>query len=176
MSLLIYPDEKQQVLVLAEKLAKPFESCSLKAYWDPAGFPTIGWGHLLSRTTKRQTMAKLGFSSEEADEWLRITYPDLSQEQADKLFEADLSKTYNSLERIVKIGITKEQAAALLDFAFNCGPGNLQISTLLRLVNRGDFVAASYEFPKWNKAGGVVYRGLTRRRRAEQCVFLSRLQ
>lgn len=175
MNILYNPDEKQQVLVLAEKLAKPFESCSLKAYWDPAGFPTIGWGHLLSRITRAQTIKKHGFTSAEVDEWLQITYPPLSQIQADDLFESDLSKTYASLERLVKVLITKEQAAALLDFAFNCGAGNLQISTLLRLVNRREFVEASYEFPKWNKAGGVVYRGLTRRRRAEQCIFSSQL-
>ena len=162
----------QKALLLAEEIAKPFESCSLEAYWDPVGFPTNGWGHLLSRTTKKATMAKLNFTSVEADEWLRITWPDLTQDQADKQFLIDLGKAYKSIQRLVKTRISPEQTAALIDFAFNLGGGNLQISTLLRLINRGEFIDAADEFVKWNKAGGIVLKGLTRRRLAERSVFL----
>lgn len=163
----------QKALLLAEEIAKPFESCSLKAYWDPVGFPTNGWGHLLSRTTKKQTMEKLGFTSAEADEWLNITWPDLTQAQADSQFLVDLGRAYKSVERLVKTPLSPQQVAALIDFAFNCGGGNLQISTLLRLVNRSEFIDAADEFAKWNKAGGIVLRGLTRRRMSERSMFLS---
>lgn len=163
----------QKALLIAEEIAKPFESCSLEAYWDPVGFPTNGWGHLLSRTTKKDTMAKLKFTAAEADEWLRITWPDLTQDQADKQFLIDLGKAYKSVQRLVKVPLSPEQVAALIDFAFNCGGGNLQISTLLRLVNRSEFIDAADEFVKWNKAGGIVLRGLTRRRMSERSMFLS---
>lgn len=164
----------QQALVLAETIAKPFESCSLRAYWDCAGFPTNGWGNLLSRVTKKQIIKQFGFSEKEADRWLRETWPDLTQAEADLKFRINIDKAFSSAKRLVKIQLTPNQYAALIDFTFNCGAGNLQISTLLRLVNRGDFVAAADEFVKWNKAGGVIYRGLTRRRIAERNVFISK--
>lgn len=164
--------EYQRALVLAEEIAKPFESCSLSAYWDPAGFPTNGWGNLLSRVTKEQIMRQFGYTSKEADVWLKETYPDLTQDQADAKFRINIDKAFSSVKRLVKIQLTANQYAALIDFAFNCGAGNLQISTLLRLVNRDELLSAADEFKKWNKAGGVVYRGLTRRRIAERTVFL----
>ncbi len=63
------------------------------------------------------------------------------------------------------------QLAALADFSFNCGGGNLQVSTLRRKVNRKDYLAAEAEFAKWVFARGVKLPGLVRRRKAEARVF-----
>lgn len=157
---------------LVEAIAKPFETCRLEAYWDPVGYPTQGWGRLLSRTRLQDHMLE-GKTKGECDTWLQNTYPPISQEIADLWLEQDISKAYNSVKRLVKVPLSTGQLAALVDFAFNCGPGNLQISTLLRLVNRLEFADAADEFPKWNKAGGLVLRGLTRRRQVEKKVFLT---
>jgi len=62
---------------------------------------------------------------------------------------------------------TPERVAALIDFTFNLGGGNLKASTLRRRVNTGDWEAVPTELRKWNKAGGRVLRGLTIRREAE---------
>lgn len=172
MSLSVETRDFQTALILAEAIAKPFESCSLKAYWDPAGYPTNGWGNLLSRVTKQEIIKRFGFTNAEADKWLRDTWPDLTQDEADLKFRINIDKAFSGVKRHVKVKLTPNQYAALIDFAFNCGIGNLQISTLLRLVNRGDFDGAADEFPKWNKAGGVIYRGLTRRRIAERNTFI----
>ncbi len=162
-------------LVLAEELAKPFEKCSLKSYWDCAGYPTNGWGNLLSRVRLQTIMQQNGWTRKQADLWLHEKYPGITQEQADEDFRINLNKAFVSVKRLVKIPLSAEQLAAILDFAFNCGAGNLQISTLLRLVNRGELLEAAEEFKKWNKAGGLVYLGLTRRRNAEYKLFLSSL-
>lgn len=164
--------EYQRALVLAEEIAKPFESCSLRAYWDPVGFPTNGWGNLLSRETKAKVMLRLGLDSKGADKWLRETWPDITQETADKDFRINLDKAFTSVRRLVKIPLKAGQLAALIDFAFNVGSGNLQASTLLRLVNRSDFLEAAEQFLRWNKAGGIVLKGLTRRCRARRRMFL----
>jgi lysozyme len=58
-----------------------------------------------------------------------------------------------------------------VDFVFNLGAGNFQSSTLLKLLNSGDYQGASGQFPLWNHAGGVVVAGLTARRLAEQTLF-----
>ncbi|EBY2991617.1 lysozyme, partial [Salmonella enterica subsp. enterica serovar Typhimurium] len=49
----------------------------------------------------------------------------------------------------------------------------LSSSTLLRKLNSGDYAGAADEFLRWNKAGGKVLNGLTRRREAERALFLS---
>lgn len=164
--------EYQRALVLAEEIAKPFESCSLRAYWDPVGFPTNGWGNLLSRETKQKVMLRLGLDSNGADRWLRETWPDITQDQADKDFRINLDKAFTSVRRLVKIPLKAGQLASLIDFAFNAGGGNLQASTLLRLINRSEFLEAAEQFLRWNKAGGVVLKGLTRRCQARRRMFL----
>lgn len=159
-------------LLLAEEIAKPYESCSLAPYWDCAGYPTNGWGNLLSRTRLSTLMREKSWTLKQANDWLYSTYPIITQDIADDRFRINLNKAFSSVKRLVKIPLSSEQIAALIDFTFNCGGGNLQISTLLRMVNRGDFYDAAEEFPKWNKAGGVVMRGLTKRRFSEKRLFL----
>lgn len=146
-----------RAMVLAEELAKPFESCRLAAYHDPVGFPTQGWGHLLSRN-KWEDLGK---------------YQPWTQAVADAALLQDLEKTASSVIRLLKVSATEPQLAALIDFAFNVGAGNLQASTLLRMLNRGDPLGAADQFLKWNKAAGIVLRGLTRRRHAERKLFLA---
>lgn len=162
----------QSPLVLAEELAKPYESCALTSYWDPVGFPTNGWGNLLSRVTKKQVMQQYGYTSKEADAWLKNAYPDITQDEADHRFTININKAFSSVKRLVKIPLSAGQYAALIDFAFNLGAGNLQISTLLKLINRNELLDASNEFVKWNKAQGVVLRGLTKRRLSEKNIFI----
>ena len=168
------PKSKQsQALVLAESLAKPFESCKLRAYWDVAGYPTNGWGNLLSRVRLQDVMQQNGWTRKQADVWLHEQWPDITQEEADHKLEINLNKAFSSVLRLVKISLSPEQLAALTDFVFNLGAGNLQASTLLRLVNREMLLEAGDEFLRWNKAGGIIYPGLTRRRKAERIMFLS---
>lgn len=159
-------------LYMAKAIAKPFETCSLKAYWDPVGFPTNGWGNLLSRVTKRQLMNELKLTSLQADNWLQNTWPEITQDDADLKLSTNLLKAFEGVKRCVKVNIGFEQLAALTDFAFNLGVGNLQSSTLLKMINRCEYLGAAEQFIKWNKAGGVVLRGLTKRRNVEKDIYL----
>jgi lysozyme len=90
-----------------------------------------------------------------------------------ELLRMDLLKAARSVLRLVSVPLTEEQCTALLSFVFNLGGGALQASTLLRRLNRADYASAAAEFPKWNKAVGRVVAGLTKRRLAEQKLFLS---
>lgn len=64
---------------------------------------------------------------------------------------------------------------AITDFAYNCGVGAYQMSTLRRYVNAQRWQDASNELPKWNHAGGKVVNGLTVRRARERDLFLQQL-
>lgn len=72
----------------------------------------------------------------------------------------------------VSVPMTIGEEAALVDLAFNVGPGAVSGSTLLRLLNAGDVLAAAAQFEAWDHAGGRVVAGLLRRRRADEAEFL----
>jgi lysozyme len=144
-----------EILELAAAVAKPFEGLELKAYHDPVGYPTQGYGRLLSRTPW-----------EPLDKW-----PDIDEHTAEEWLKEDMTKAVRAALRLCPGAETPEQYAAIADFAFNCGAGNLQASTLRRKVNRGDFFGAEKEFSKWVFARGVKLPGLVRRRRAEADMF-----
>ena len=68
---------------------------------------------------------------------------------------------------------SQEQFDAMVCLTYNIGPAAFARSTVLRKHNAGDFPAAAKAFLMWNKAGGKVLRGLTRRREAEAALYRS---
>ncbi len=141
----------QTSLELAASIAKPFEGLRLAPYHDPVGYPTVGYGHLLSRTP-----------------WAPLSqWGSLTEAEAEDLLERDIGKALASVRRLVTVPLSPAQEAALVDFAFNCGGGNLQASTLRRVVNRGEYGEAPKQFMRWVFARGRKLRGLVRRRAAE---------
>ncbi len=71
----------------------------------------------------------------------------------------------------VKVPLAQHEFDALVAFAYNVGLGAFRKSTLLRLLNKGDKASAAKQFDRWNKAGGKMLAGLTRRRAAERAMF-----
>ena len=133
-------------------LIKRFEGFSAKAYPDPAHgwkVPTIGYG-----TTAG---VKMGDT--------------ITKERAEELLREDVKRFEDQVLRLVKVPLTQGQFDALTSFVYNLGPGNLSNSTLLRLLNAGDYKGAAAQFDRWNKAGGKVLPGLVRRRAAERALF-----
>ena len=140
---------------LALPLIKRFEGCRLTAYPDPGtgGDPwTIGWG-------------ATGPGISPGVKW--------TQKQADERLHDDVAKFSARVAKLVKVQTTHAQMAALISLAYNIGVGALSGSTLLRKLNSGDYSGAAEQFPRWNRAGGKVMRGLTTRRNAEAALFRS---
>lgn len=137
-------------------LVKEFEGLYLKAYRDPVGIWTIGYGHTGLQHKDGTVFAGRVVTKDEADALLRY---DMRQ------FEARVLS-------FVKVPLNDDEFAALVSFDFNTG--GLGKSTLLKKLNAGDRSGAAAEFGKWNKAGGKVLRGLTRRRASERNLFLGR--
>lgn len=135
-----------------ETLHDPEPSTPLyEPYHDPVGFPTIGYGHLLSR----EPWADLA-------RWAPIT-----ELQAELLLEEDLGKAAAAVLRLIEVPLDEGPFAALTDFAFNVGSGNLQASTLRRVVNRGDYEEVPAQLRRWVYARGIRLPGLVRRREDE---------
>lgn len=131
-------------------LIKSFEGLRLLAYRDAVGVWTIGYGATRG--------VKAGMS--------------ITKEQAERMLLNDVQRFEPEVARLVQVPLTGNQWDALVSFTYNLGAANLESSTLLRLLNRGDYPGAAGQFPRWNKAGGKVLPGLVRRRAAERVLFL----
>ncbi len=134
------------------QLIENFEGLKLTAYQDMVGIWTIGYGHTGPEVKAGQT---------------------ISVAQADQLLAKDLTRFEQGVAKCVTYPLNQHQFDALVSFSFNLGLGSLQSSSLLSLLNAGDVAGAAAQFLRWNRAGGVEVAGLTRRRQAEQQLFLT---
>jgi len=138
------------------ELVKSFEGMRLAPYKCAAGIPTIGIGATFYQDGRKVTMQD----------------PPMTEAQVTALLQFHLQKFEKDVSRLVKVPLGSNQFSALVSFAFNCGTGNLQNSTLLKKLNALDYAGAANEFLKWDKANKQVLAGLTRRRKAERELFL----
>lgn len=131
-------------------LIKQFEGLRLNAYQDMVGVWTIGYGHTGPDVTPGLV---------------------INQQQAEQLLSSDLTRFETGVSRLVSVALNPNQFSALVSFSYNLGLGSLQSSTLLRLLNMGDYAGAAAQFPRWDRAGGREVAGLLRRRQAEKALF-----
>ena len=151
------------------EMIKHHEGVRSKPYSCPAGLWTIGVGHVLY-----PEQAKLKLEERKAYP-LRFDHDKIwSDGGIDAILRSDLTRFESGVLRLCP-GAINSQAHfdALVSFSFNVGLGSLQSSTLRMKYNRGEYEAAADEFVKWNKGGGRILPGLTRRRLAEQALFLT---
>ena len=132
-------------------LIKRWEGCRLGAYRDVKGVFTIGWG---------TTDPKYAFDGNE-----------ITQSQADHLFMQDVLKFQREIAPLIKVEVAQAHWDALVSLAYNIGSGAFGRSTLLRLLNQGDYAGAQGQFSRWIYSGGKVYQGLVNRRADEARVF-----
>ena len=130
-------------------LIKKFEGCELESYQDAVGVWTIGYGH-----------------TKDVKEGMTI-----SKEQADNMLLNELDEYCEHVEKAVQVNLDQCQFDALVCWVYNLGPTNLQDSTLLRILNEGDYGGVPEQIKRWNKAGGVILGGLVKRREAEANLF-----
>lgn len=130
-------------------LTKNFESCALMPYLDINGIPTDGWGN-----THNVVMGV-----------------PITQEKADADLLRNCQEAVDAVNTHVTVPLTQGEFDALVDFTFNCGVTAFIKSTMLRLLNRGDYVGAAGQFELWDHASGKVVAGLLRRRVAEKDEF-----
>lgn len=139
-------------------LIKKFEGFSSSPYLCPANVPTIGYGNTFY------------------EDGTKVTLDDesISEDRATELLKYITDKTFSSfVNRAVDVELNQNQFDALVSFAYNLGNGSLEQSTLLKKLNAGDYDGAADEFLRWNRAGGKILAGLTKRRTEERELFLS---
>lgn len=135
---------------------KSFEGEILKVYLDPVGLSTLGVGHLLTKAELAQMPVGTPITKEQSDEYLR----------------RDL-KRFEDLMNAEALPATQNQFDAMVSLAFNIGESGFLRSSVLRYHKHESYLSAANSFMLWNRSGGRVLKGLTRRRRAEQVLYLS---
>ena len=133
-------------------LIKEFEGCELTAYRCSANVLTIAYGRIKG-VKEGDTCTK-----EQAEEWLH-----------EELIEYE-----SYINDMVEVSLLQNQFDALVSWVYNLGPSNLKSSTLLKVLNAGEYKSVPEQIKRWNKAGGKVLEGLTRRRQAEALLFEGR--
>lgn len=135
----------RKISAMGLQLLKQFEGCRLTAYWDVNGY-SIGYGHHAKDITKGMT---------------------IDQKAADAFLKKDVAK-FEKAVNALKYDFNQNQFDALVDFAYNCGAGNL---LKLTANNTRSIQQISYKIPAYCKAGGVKLMGLVKRRNAEKALF-----
>lgn len=131
-------------------LIKQFEGFREYAYRDVVGVWTIGYGFTTGiQPGQHMTVA-----------------------QADARLGTELVRYEDAVTRACTIPPNQNQFDALVCFAWNVGTTGMAGSSVIKAHNRGDFQSAARAFGLWNKAGGKVWTGLTRRRAAESALYL----
>lgn len=134
-------------------LIKHFEGFAPQIYRCPAGYDTIGYGHVVR--------AHEAFAG------------GITLQAAEDLLRQDVRAAERSVLRLIRVPLTQGQFDALVSFTFNLGSGALQRSTLRRRVNREDHDAVPAELRRWVWAGGRRLTGLIKRREAEVRSYIS---
>lgn len=147
------------MLALAMWLVVPFEGRSMEPYRDVVGVLTVCHGHTGSVQQRTYT-----------------------RDECDRLLRSDLGEAWRTVQRCIHAPMTDYQAAALVSFTFNVGPGrkgvkdglcqlkNGRVPRIRQYANEGDWQRACAQLDHWVYAGGVRYRGLVRRRAAERAM------
>lgn len=146
-------DEIHSLSPAGVQLIARFEGFRGNVYTCPGGKPTIGFGHVIRP----------------GETYEGVT---LSRKEGLDLLNRDVVETYvPDVNRLVTVALSQGQFDALTSFDYNLGAKNLGSSTLLRLLNEGNYEGASCQFPLWRNAGGTPNQGLFKRRVGEMFIF-----
>ena len=132
-------------------LVKHFEGYSPIVYEDAAGYPTIGFGHLIEPGEKIQEP--------------------LLGDAAERLLQEDIAPKAAAVNARVAVPLFQGQFDAVVSWTYNLGEGALKSSTMLKKINAAQHKEVPTQIKRWNKAGGKVLKGLERRREAEAALY-----
>ena len=124
---------ERHVTEKGREFLKRREGLRLQMYSDSAGFPTIGWGHVVK-----------------ADDEIGVV---ITIAEAEQLLTEDLAVAERSVCRYVSVPLEDHQFDALCSWTYNLGGHNLKRSTLLRLLNAGEYDAVPVQMLRWVYAG-----------------------
>lgn len=137
-------------MALAVAFVGGYEGLRTKAYRDIVGVVTVCYGETRG--------VKMGDS--------------FTKDECDEMFGDGLAEFDEAVQRCIHVALPDKRRVAFVSLAYNIGSGGFCRSTVARKANEGDVRGACDAILAWNKAGGRVVAGLTRRREAERKLCL----
>lgn len=138
-------------------LIKEFEGCKLQAYQCSAGIWTIGYGITAAADVGIKPAKGITITQDRAEDLLRLT----------------IDKFAATVDALITTKVNANEFGACVSLAYNIGTNAFAKSTVLRELNIGNKDKAAAAFQLWNKVGGMVSKGLVRRREAEKQLFVT---
>ena len=151
---------EMQVGQRGKDLFKEWEGLVTHEYLDSGGAPTIGIGHLLTRSER--TSGKIVIRGQALDYRNGLT-----EQQCWDLLDQDLEGAEKTVNVTVTVPLNQNQFDALVSFTFNVGDGAFRGSTLLKLLNQRQYDQVPAQLKRWNMDNGHVVQGLINRRKKE---------
>lgn len=142
------------------ELLTEWEGFKTKVYKDSAGLPTIGVGHLLTKS--ELSSGKLLLEGKEVK-----FHNGLSREQVVALLEQDIVNYEKTVRETVNVPLNQNQFDALVSFCFNVGQRAFSSSTLVKRLNAKAYSEIPAQLLRWTRAGSRVIKGLINRRNNE---------
>ncbi len=142
------------------ELLSQWEGIKNNEYKDAAGLPTIGVGHLLTKEELASGQIKINDTPVDF-------HNGLADQQVMDLLAQDLIRFEDVVNSTVTATLTENQFDALVSFSFNVGTNAFKKSTLLRVLNEGQYQEVPNQLRRWVKAGGKTIQGLVNRRENE---------
>ncbi len=162
---------------------KGHEGLELEAYPDPEselgracssnGFHVRNYRKVVGWQKMDATPWSIGYGTTSATgrnihQGLKIT-----KETAEEWLQSQIDKTAEEVQKVVTVPLKQSQLDALASFVYNIGITRFSKSTVLALLNDGQYHNAADHLMQWRKANGKVSKGLEERRAEERALFLS---
>ncbi len=141
-----------KVVKIVVDLAAEFEGLELKPYLCSSGVPTIGYGTTFYPNGQKVTLQD----------------PEITETYARFMRDRWIEKVcIPAVLKLVKVELTDNRLAALADFVYNIGEEQFRTSTLLKVINAGEWDKVPAQLERWIYSKGKKMPGLIRRRKAE---------
>jgi GH24 family phage-related lysozyme (muramidase) len=149
------PSKGREVSQAGLDFIKQWEGWRPVIYMDTGGKPTIGYGHLI-------TPERLSYWQSKAP---------ITKAEGEVILANDIDWAEAAVREDVTTYLSDRQFDVLVSFVFNIGRGRFKTSTLLRLLNKGDYQGVPGQLMRWVNSGGKRTPGLVNRRNAEARIW-----
>ena len=170
---LLFRKMKKSAIPKPTKVSKPniltFDEIYtwLRAQEGPPSYTAVKDGKLKDGTQ----LYSIGLGHQIQPNELELMNLTLNDDQVLEIFKKDIEQIRLSMNKVIKVPLNKKQQLALLSLRYNIGPNYFNGSTLLRLLNAGNFDAAAGRFAEWRLSEGMINKGLVARRERERQLF-----
>ena len=170
---LLFRKMKKSAIPKPTKVSKPniltFDEIYtwLRAQEGPPSYTAVKDGKLKDGTQ----LYSIGLGHQIQPNELELMNLTLNDDQVLEIFKKDIEQIRLSMNKVIKVPLNKNQQLALLSLRYNIGPNYFNGSTLLRLLNAGNFDAAAGRFAEWRLSEGMINKGLVARRERERQLF-----